>query len=146
MEIKSTIVIACDHAGYQLKLKIKEYLENKGINTLDVGTDSTESCDYPDYGHKLGALISSEKYDKGISICGSGNGINIVSNKHKGVRAAYCWNVEIAELARQHNDANVCSLPARFIDTDLAIEIVDAFLNTNFEGGRHERRKNKIDI
>lgn len=144
--MKIQIAIASDHAGYETKVMLIAYLSVMDYELIDFGTDSSESVDYPDFGHKLGMSIENGKYSVGISICGSGNGINMVSNKHKGVRAALCWNVEIAEMARRHNDANVCSLPARFIDFELAREIVSKFLSTDFDGGRHEIRKNKIDL
>lgn len=144
--MKPTIPIACDHAGYDTKVELIKYLREKGYEVIDFGTNSSESADYPEFGHKLGESIETGKYEKGISICGSGNGINMVTNKHKGVRAAICWNNEISELARRHNDANVCSIPARYVSVDEAIEITDVFLKTGFDGGRHERRRNKIDI
>lgn len=143
--MKPQIAIACDHAGYETKVMLIEHIRGLGYKIIDFGTDSTESVDYPDFGHKLGRSIEKRKGSVGISICGSGNGINMVSNKYKGVRAALCWNVEIAEMARKHNDANVCSLPARFITFELAKEITSKFLSTEFDSGRHERRKNKID-
>jgi len=143
--MKPTIVIACDHAGFSTKVELIKYLEEKGYKITDLGTKSEESVDYPDFGHKLGESIESGIFKTGISICGSGNGISMVVNRHKGVRAALCWNKNIAELARRHNNANVCSIPARFINIEETIEIVDLFLNTSFEGGRHERRINKID-
>jgi len=144
--MKPNIVIACDHAGFDTKVELIKYLEGIGYEIEDLGADSAEAVDYPDFGHKLGESIESGKYQRGISICGSGNGINMVANKHKGVRAALCWNREISEMARRHNDANVCSLPARFTSIEEAKEIIEIFLNTGFDGGRHERRKNKIDI
>ncbi len=143
--MKTTIVIACDHAGFDTKVELIKYLQEKGYKIEDLGTNSTESVDYPEFGHKLGESIESGKYKKGISICGSGNGINMVVNRHNGVRAAICWNKEISEMARRHNDANVCSIPARYVDLEETIEIVDIFLNTGFDGGRHEKRINQID-
>ena len=140
------IVIACDHAGFDTKVELIKHLEDKGYEITDLGTNSKESVDYPDFGHRLGELVGSGKFQTGISLCGSGNGITMVANKHKGVRAAICWSVETSELARRHNNANVCSIPARFVDIKDAIEIAEIFLNTGFEGGRHERRINKIDI
>ncbi len=134
-----------DHAGFHLKNKLKEHLVDRGIQVVDVGTDSEDATDYPDFGHKIGKFISEGIYKTGISICGSGNGINMTTNKYKGVRGALCWSEEAAELARKHNDANVCSLPGRLITEDLAFRIVDIFLNTEFEGGRHEKRIQKID-
>lgn len=140
------IGFACDHAGYKLKNFLIEYLEKKGVETLNFGTDSEESCDYPDFAHPLAYSVEKGECDLGISICGSGNGINMTVNKHKGIRSALCWNVEISELARLHNDANICALPARFISEETAVEIVDKFLNTEFEGGRHINRINKIPV
>ena len=144
--MKPKIVIASDHAGYTTKVELLKYLEGKGYEIVDLGTNSEESVDYPEFGHKLGESIESGKYKTGISICGSGNGINMVVNKHKGLRAAICWNKEISAMSRKHNDANVCSIPARYLDIEETIEIVEIFLNTAFEGGRHERRINKIDL
>jgi len=138
------ISIAADHAGYKLKEKIKEYLEKEGYNIIDLGTHSAKDTDYPDYGHTLALSVENKESDFGISICGSGNGINMTVNKHQGIRSALCWNVEIAELARRHNNANVCALPARFISDDLAFQILDKFLSTSFDGGRHQIRIDKI--
>jgi len=144
--MKKTIAIASDHAGYQMKLKIISHLEEKGFNVEDLGTSSGESVDYPDYGHPLAEAVEKGSYIAGISICGSGNGINMVTNKHQGIRGALCWNKEITLLARKHNNANICSLPARFIDMDMARELVDIFLSTPYEGGRHQRRIGKIPL
>lgn len=139
------IAIGCDHAGFKLKEQIKSYLANKKeITVKDFGTYSEERVDYPDFAHAVSLAIENKEDDLGILICGSGNGINITANKHKGIRAALCWNEDLAALARQHNDANVLSLPARFIDESMAIKCVDAFLNNKFEGGRHVDRVNKI--
>lgn len=138
------IGFACDHAGFELKNFLMDYLEAKGFETVNFGTNSNESCDYPDFAHPLAFAVESKKCDVGISICGSGNGINMTVNKHAGIRSALCWNVEISELARLHNDANICSLPARFISNETAVKIVDTFLKTEFEGGRHLNRINKI--
>ncbi len=143
---KISLGIACDHAGYVFKEKLKEELTNQGYEVTDYGTYSEESSDYPDYAHPLANAVEEGKHLYGITLCGSGNGINMTSNKHQGIRAALCWNVEISELARLHNDANICSLPARFVDYNLAKEIVNIFLNTKFEGGRHLRRIEKIPI
>jgi ribose 5-phosphate isomerase B len=144
MKIRS-IALASDHAGYELKLKIIKHLEDLGYENIhDVGAYSTESSDYPDFAHKLAEAVESDDYDIGISLCGSGNGINMTANKHQGIRSALCWSVEISRLARAHNDANICA--ARFIDEKLAIEVVDIFLKTEFEGGRHLRRVKKIPI
>ncbi len=138
------IAIAADHAGYHLKDTIKEYLKSKGHQIKDFGTDSDQSCDYPDYAHPLAKAINDGTYKLGILICGSANGVNITANKHQNVRSALCWNVEVAKLARQHNNANVVALPSRFISKEEAIEIVEAFITTDFEGGRHANRVNKI--
>ncbi|MCF0212112.1 MAG: ribose 5-phosphate isomerase B [Bacteroidales bacterium] len=142
--MKETIPMACDHAGFELKQKVKAYLESKGFEVKDFGTYSTDSCDYPDYAHQLGAAIEKGDYKRGIVICGSGNGVQMTANKYPHVRCALCWIEEIAALARQHNDANVLSMPARFIDEATAMQIVEAFISTPFEGGRHQRRVEKI--
>ncbi len=142
--MKEIIPVACDHAGYELKQKVMAFVESKGFEVKDFGTFSTESCDYPDYAHQLGSAIEKGEYKRGIVICGSGNGVQMTVNKYPHVRCALCWNTEIAQLGRQHNDCNVVSLPARFIDEKTALEIVDLFLNTPFEGGRHQRRVEKI--
>ncbi|MCF8379898.1 MAG: ribose 5-phosphate isomerase B [Bacteroidales bacterium] len=144
--ITEKIVIASDHAGYFLKEQIKKYLSKKLIESYDVGTYSSDSCDYPDFAHKLAEEIEKGAYKYGISICGSGNGINMTVNKHQKIRSALCWNDEIAQLARFHNDANICSLPARFISEKQAYTIIDIFFNTEFEGGRHITRINKIPL
>lgn len=138
--------IANDHAGYELKTKLLAYFKNKGIQYIDFGSDSAESVDYPEYGHILALAVENKKVDLGISICGSGNGISITANKHQGIRSALCWNKEIGHLARSHNNANICALPGRFITAKQAYEIVDEFLTTAFEGGRHETRIEKIPI
>ena len=140
------LAITSDHAGYYLKTGLIKYLINKGHTVKDFGTDSDESVDYPEFGHALAQAIENGKYDFGISICGSGNGINMTANKHQGIRSAICWNREISELARAHNDANICALPGRFISIEEAIEIVETFLKTKFDGGRHERRIRKIPL
>jgi len=140
------IAIACDHAGYETKTKLVSYLTKKNYKVEDFGTNSTESVDYPDFAHPLAISIENKKNDIGITLCGSGNGISMVANKHQGIRSALCWNVEISELARLHNDANVCSIPARFVTFEEAKNIVDVFLNTEFEGGRHLTRIQKIPI
>ncbi len=144
--MKETIAIASDHAGFQLKLDIIKYIEELGYTLKDFGTNSSQSVNYPDYGHPLALAVEEGDYRLGISLCGSGNGINMVTNKHRGIRGALCWNREIARLARSHNDANICSLPARFIDLDTAKEIVNVFLNTEFEGGRHVDRIKNIPV
>lgn len=144
--MKIKIAIASDHAGFKMKQNIIQHLEKQGYVICDYGTASKESVDYPDYGHPLAEAVEGGKCDVGISLCGSGNGINMVTNKHMGIRGALCWNQEITILARKHNDANICSIPARFVDMDLALEIVDLFLNTDFEGGRHQNRIEKIPL
>ncbi|GAB4201423.1 MAG: ribose 5-phosphate isomerase B [Bacteroidia bacterium] len=139
------ISIGSDHAGFDLKEKLKEYLMSKNITVIDKGTYSADSVDYPDYGHAVAQSVLNKECDLGIAICGSGNGINMAVNKHKGIRGALCWNEEIARLAKQHNNANVLSLPSRFIDETTAQKIVDAFISAEFEGGRHQKRIEKID-
>ena len=144
--MKRTLAIASDHAGYQMKLSIIKHLEEKGYEVIDFGTDSTEAVNYPDFGHPLAEAVESGRFSMGISLCGSGNGINMVTNKHEGIRGALCWNREISRMARSHNDANICSIPARYINLETAVEIVDAFLETDYEGGRHDIRINNIPI
>ena len=141
---KKVIALASDHAGFEKKEVIKKYLEEKGISYKDFGCDSSESCDYPDFAHPIANAISNGEYEVGITFCGSGQGISITANKHQKIRSAICWNVEIAKLSRQHNDANICALPGRFVTDEEARNIVDAFLTTDFEGGRHETRVKKI--
>ena len=138
--------IGCDHAGYELKEKIKQHLSQKGISLTDFGTYSIESTDYPDYAHRVANAVSENVSAFGILLCGSANGVCITANKHKGIRAALCWNIEVAQLARQHNNANIICIPARFVDESTAFEMVDTFLKTEFEGGRHEKRVSKIDL
>lgn len=142
----TNIGITSDHAGFEMKEFLKEYFKNKGCLLTDYGPKTGESSDYPDYAHPLAVAIENKKHDVGISLCGSGNGITMTLNKHQQIRAALCWNQEISRLARSHNNANICSLPARFITKEEAIKIVEVFLNTNFEGGRHLTRINKIPI
>ena len=139
------IGLCSDHAGYEMKQVILEHLKAKNPAELkDFGCYSPESCDYPDYAHPMATAIEKGEFDYGISICGTGNGISMVLNKHQGIRAALCWNEEIAILARRHNNANVISLPARFITEEQALAMIDAFFTTGFEGGRHQRRIDKI--
>lgn len=138
------IYLGCDHAGYDLKEKIKLYLEKKKIEVKDFGTNSNESVDYPDIIHPLAKELNDNKNQLGIIICGSGNGVSMTANKYPKIRVALSWNEEIAELGRLHNDANILALPARFIEEKEALKCVDIFLNTEFEGGRHQRRVNKI--
>ena len=140
------IAICNDHAGYDLKLKVKEYLEGEGaIDVKDFGCHSSESCDYPDFAHPMASAIKRGEFDFGVSICGSGNGISMVLNKHLGIRAALCWKPEIAALARQHNDANILSIPARFVTEEEALNILEVFFMAKFEGGRHQIRVDKMD-
>jgi ribose 5-phosphate isomerase B len=140
------LAIVSDHAGFVLKEKLMKYLVRAEYEIKDLGCFSEENVDYPDYGHPLARAVSSGEYDLGISICGTGNGINMTVNKHPGVRSALCWNEEISRLARAHNDANICALPGRFISEPEAYLIVRTFLNTDFEGGRHLRRVEKISL
>ena len=139
------IAICADHAGFDLKKMIMDHLKAKNpVAIKDFGTYSSESCDYPDFAHPMASAVESGEFDFGISICGSGNGISMTVNKHQGIRAALCWNAEIAALARRHNNANVLSLPARFISAEEAFHMVDVFFTTDFEGGRHQTRIDKI--
>ena len=138
------ITIGSDHAGVEYKTKITTFLENQEHSVLDVGTHTQDSVDYPDYAHLVAQEVLSGA-DFGILICGSGNGISMTANKHKNIRAALCWNSEIAALARNHNDANIVSLPARFVSFDEAKAIISSFLSSSFEGGRHLNRVNKIN-
>lgn len=141
---KKPIVIGGDHAGFEYKSTLIGILEQDGYTVVDKGTYSTDSTDYPDYAHPVANMVANGESDAGILICGSGNGVCMSANKHKEVRAALCWDVELAELARQHNNANVLCIPARFVSIDKAQQMLTAFLTTPFEGGRHERRVNKI--
>lgn len=143
---KKKIAIAADHAGFVLKEKLVKYLSKEGYELKDFGCFSEESVDYPDVAHPAVAAVEARTYDVGITICGSGNGINMVANKYPAIRSALCWNEEISRLSRAHNDANVCALPGRFISESEAILIVNTFLTTPFEGGRHERRIKKIPL
>ena len=138
------VAVASDHAGFELKNKIKEHLEKIGLTVEDFGTFKSESVDYPDYGVLAARAVSQQRVDVAIVVCGSGIGMSIVANKVKGVRAALCLTQEMAELSRRHNDANVLALPGRLIDHDEALKIVDVWLKTSFDGGRHLRRINKI--
>ena len=138
------IAIGGDHAGFEYKGKLIQKLTSLGYEVKDFGPFSTDSVDYPDYVHPLSSSVESGEFEQGIVICGSGNGVAITANKHQGIRAALCWNEDLAALSRQHNNANVVCIPARFIDLDLAKRIVKTFLTTDFEGGRHENRVNKI--
>ncbi|MEN9444755.1 MAG: ribose 5-phosphate isomerase [Bacteroidota bacterium] len=146
MTQKPSFALAADHAGYQLKEYLKDWLIAQGHEVEDFGTYSDERCDYPDFAHPMADSVENGEHVFGLSVCGSGNGINITVNKHPGIRAAYCWNEEIATLAREHNDANVCSLPARFLSEELAVAILKAFIAADFEGGRHQERVDKIPL
>lgn len=141
-----TIAFASDHAGYELKKALIEYVNSKGYNVLDFGTDSEESCDYPDFAHPAAKAVEDGTAAFGIAMCGTGNGIQMTLNKHQGIRAALCWRPELAALAKEHNNANILVLPARFVSYDEAVTIVDAYLNAKFEGGRHQRRIDKIAV
>lgn len=138
--------IASDHAGFELKQFVKAWLEKKGLEYQDFGTYTAESCDYADYAHPLASAVEAGECYPGIAICGSGNGINMTLNHHSGIRSALCWIPEIAHLARQHNDANILVMPGRFITTEQADQIMTEFFNTGFEGGRHQKRIEKIPV
>jgi ribose 5-phosphate isomerase B len=138
------IAIGNDHAGTELKQQVLRYLEENNHTVINVGTDSDESVDYPDFAHQVGKMVNENETEMGVVICGSGNGVNITVNKYPGVRSALCWTTEIAALARQHNNANVIAIPARFVLNTLALEMVKVFFETDFEGGRHSRRVDKI--
>lgn len=138
------IAFASDHAGYGLKCEIMKYLSEKGYEPVDFGTHSEESCDYPDFAHPAAKSVENRECAFGIAMCGTGNGIQMTLNKHQQIRAALCWQPELASLAKEHNNANFLVLPARFISVEDALKVVDAYLNTNFEGGRHQRRIDKI--
>ena len=138
------IGMACDHAGYELKEYLKKILVKRGNEVVDFGTNSPESMDYPDTAHPLAEAVEQGSVAFGVSMCGSGNGITMTLNKHQGIRAALCWKPEIAALAKQHNNANILSMPARFISRRMAVRILDAYLDAKFEGGRHQRRIEKI--
>lgn len=140
------IAFASDHAGYALKQVLEEYVKTKGYEVEDFGTYSEESCDYPDFAHPAAAAIEAGECAFGIAMCGTGNGIQMTLNKHQGIRAALCWQPALATLAKEHNNANVLVLPARFITEELAKEVVDAYLDAKFEGGRHQRRIDKIPV
>jgi len=141
-----SIGIASDHAGFELKNEIIKFFEKQGTVVYDYGAHSTQSVDYPDFAHPLASAVEGGTCEFGIAICGSGNGINMTVNHHQNIRGALCWLPEIARLARQHNNANILSLPARFISKETAIEIVSAFFSTDFENGRHQKRVEKIAI
>ena len=140
------VALCSDHAGFEMKQAVIGYLKQQGIAYKDFGTYSTDSCDYPDFAHPCAEAVESGECYPGIAICGSGEGTSMTLNKHQGIRAALCWLPEIAALSRQHNDANVLSMPGRFITAEQALEIVKTFLSTSFEGGRHQRRIDKIPV
>lgn len=141
-----TIAIGCDHAGFPYKDAIKAHLEAQGIEVLDFGTNTADSVDYPDFIHPVAERVENGAAQLGIILCGSGNGASMTANKHQSIRCALCWDIPLAKLAREHNNANVLSLPVRFIEQQVALDSVDVFINTEFEGGRHERRINKIPL
>ena len=140
------VALCSDHAGYPTKEAIKRWLDEQGIAYKDFGTHSEDSCDYPDFAHPCAAAVEDGTCYPGIAVCGSGEGINITLNKHQGVRSALCWRLAVARLARQHNDANVLAMPGRFVTDEEAICMVEAFLTTPYEGGRHQRRIDKIPV
>jgi ribose 5-phosphate isomerase B len=138
------IAIGADHAGFEYKELLKKWLEKGGYSVKDFGTYNVESVDYPDFAHPVAEAIEKKEFTLGLLICGSANGVAMTANKHQGVRAAICWNEEVAEISRHHNNANIVCIPARFVSYELAEKILDRFLHSSFEGGRHERRVNKI--
>ncbi|MEE0889194.1 MAG: ribose 5-phosphate isomerase B [Bacteroidales bacterium] len=144
--MSKVIPMACDHAGFELKEFLKSALIERGLEIKDFGTYTSDSVDYPDMIHPLAKEINAGNFEFGIIMCGSANGVSMVANKYQNVRCALCWEEEIAQLAKQHNNANIISLPARFISKEKALSIVDAYLNTEFEGGRHQKRVEKIPI
>lgn len=143
-DLTKPIAIGCDHAGYELKEYLLSYLEGKDLKYKDFGTYSSSSVDYPDFAHPVAIALETPDYSFGILLCGSGNGVAMTANKHQHIRAALCWDDEIASLARKHNDANILCIPARFVSESLAEDMVDVFSTTEFEGGRHENRVHKI--
>lgn len=144
--MQKTIAIGCDHAGFDYKAVIKTYLEREGWTIQDFGTNTKDSVDYPDFAHPVAQAIEDGEATYGMVLCGSGNGVAITVNKHAGIRAALCWTQEIAQLARQHNDANVLAIPVRFVTEEVALDMVKVFFETFFEGGRHQRRVDKIKL
>lgn len=143
-DLSKPIAVGADHAGYEYKTVIVDLLQQKGFQVKDFGTYSKDSVDYPDFAHPVATTVANGEAGVGILICGSANGVAITANKHQGIRAAICWQTELASLARQHNNANIICIPARFVSTPVAEEMVNLFLNTAFEGGRHEKRVEKI--
>ncbi|WP_257666258.1 ribose 5-phosphate isomerase B [Parapedobacter tibetensis] len=144
MTARKTIAIGGDHAGFEYKSTLVQFLEDAGYAIKDFGTYAADSVDYPDFAHPVAISVEQGEFDRGILVCGSANGVAITANKHQGIRAAICWREELATLARQHNDANIVCIPARFIDIEQAKAIIDKFLTTDFEGGRHANRVDKI--
>ncbi len=140
------IGVACDHAGYEMKEFLVGYLDAMGYEVLDFGTHSPESVDYADFAHALARAVEQGEPERGVALCGSGEGMAMTLNKHQGIRAGLCWNPEVATLIRQHNDANILVLPARFVSNDEAVAMLDAFLAASFEGGRHEKRIAKMGV
>ena len=140
------IATASDHAGYNLKLALINWLQEQGAEVFDFGCHSTESCDYPDFAHPMAAAVEKGDFDFGIAVCSTGNGITMTCNHHRGIRAALCWDVPLADFARRHNNANILGLPANYVSPDLALRITAQFLTTDFEGGRHQRRIDKIPV
>ena len=140
------LAIGSDHGGFALKKEIMQHLDEKGVAYKDFGTYSADSCDYPDFAHPMAAAMEAGDIYPGIAVCGTGNGIGMTLNKHQSIRAAICWENEICRLARAHNDANILVLPGRFVSNEVASQMLDTFLNTPFEGGRHKRRIDKIPV
>ena len=140
------IAIGCDHAGFEMKLILMDWLEKEGYEITNFGADSAESIDYPDVVHPMASSVERGEYELGVLVCGSGQGVSFTANKHQGIRAALCWQPEIAELARSHNNANILTLPGRFLDAETGVEILKKFLDTPFEGGRHQRRIDKVAV
>ena len=140
------IAIGNDHAGVEMKMVLKEWLEEQGYEITNYGTDTSDSMDYPDVVHPLASAVEKGEFDLGVLVCGSGQGVSFTANKHQGIRAALCWQPEIAELARSHNNANILTLLGRFLDAETGIEILKKFLNTPFEGGRHQNRIDKVAV
>ena len=140
------IAIGNDHAGYEIKMVVLDWLREQGYEIKNYGTDSPDSVDYPDFAHPVAAAVEKGEFDQGVLICGSGQGVSMTANKHKGIRAVICWIPEIAELARSHNNANILCLPGRFVDKQTTIKILENYFSTDFEGGRHQTRINKVPV
>ena len=140
------VAIGNDHAGYHLKIRTMKWLEEQGFEVVNYGTDSSDSVDYSDFAHQVAQVVEDQEYDMGVLICGTGQGVAITANKHPGIRASLCWNPEIAQLARLHNNSNILCLPGGFMDKEKIFKILDNFFHTGFEGGRHQRRLSKIPI